>query len=475
MLSCIVGLVSQRVTIGLLPDDVLLVIFYQVYILSDRYPWRWRELIHVCRRWRRVVFVSPLRLELQLSCTAKTPVRRLLDIWPVFPLVVDFYRTQWQSEDQFDNLIAALERCDRIREIAIYIPRDSSWEHITTVMQEPFPALRSLQFECEAAFPLPDTFLNGSAPCLQQLFFQNVSFPSLPKLLSSATGLTSLKLWGIPNTGYISPEEMASCLSTLKKLEYLTIEFQSPTPLPQRRNRSSPPPTRFVLPALTELVFKGGSEYLEVLVTRIDAPLLSYFKIKFFHQLVFDIPQVIRFFGHLESFTDRPSSLTLRFHPPYDASIFFLSDYPARHRLWRFKCKRLDWQVFSVAQICSQILPFRSSVESLIIVNVLIPHSDPLPRIQQDEIDPTLWLQLFRPFTSVQCLKINATLEPFIAAALQGLTGESAAEVFPSLHSLSIAGNLKMPDETAQQGIQSFVTARQHSSRPVAVSRRKFD
>jgi hypothetical protein len=65
------------------------------------------------------------------------------------------------------------------------------------------------------------------------------------------------------------------------------------------------------------------------------------------------------------------------------------------------------------------------------------------------------------------------TLEPFIAAALQVLTEESAAEVFPSLHSLSIVG--KTSDETVQQGTQSFIAARQHSSHPVAISRREVN
>jgi hypothetical protein len=36
-----------------------------------------------------------------------------------------------------------------------------------------------------------------------------------------------------------------------------------------------------------------------------------------YHGLVFDMPQTIRFFGHLK--WPRPSSLALNFHPPYDA------------------------------------------------------------------------------------------------------------------------------------------------------------
>jgi hypothetical protein len=214
------------------------------------------------------------------------------------------------------------------------------------------------------------------------------------------------------------------------------------------------------------------SEYLEVLAARIDAPLLKFdhFKIVFFKQLVFNTPQTIRLFGHLDSF--RTSDLTLRFHHSpyhYSEAVFFPSDMVPRplasigqSSSWHITCKDLDEQVSSLAQICSQILSFRSSVESLVI------ESNSLPGI---EIDNTLWLQLFHSFPLVQSLEIPVSLELSIAAALQGFTGESAVEVFPSLHSLSIVG--RMSDEAAPQGIQPFLTARQHCGRPITISRRR--
>jgi hypothetical protein len=145
--------------------------------------------------------------------------------------------------------------------------------------------------------------LNGSAPRLQHLSLWKFSFPSLPRFLLSATDLTSLHFWDIPNSGYILPD---TCLSALPKHMSLFIEFESPTP------QVSPPPTRFVLPALEVIWFKGASEYLEHLVTRIDTPLLRSFRIDFFHQIVFDIPQTIQFFDRLELFrfiTPPPTSI----------------------------------------------------------------------------------------------------------------------------------------------------------------------
>jgi hypothetical protein len=479
--------VIQRVTIGSLPDNVLVEIFdfYQVPIKNDshEFPWNWEKLVHVCQRWRYLIFQSPIRLNLQLFCTEKSPVMNLLDVWPAFPLAIkadynnlDLLWPKSESDhldserDKFlDNLMAALGRCDRVRQIDIANLPGFLSEEIVTAMQVPFPALRSLSLQSDqvSIFPLPDTFLNGSAPCLRDLTLEGISYPSLPRLLSSTTDLTSLLLVGFPNSasGYIPPEIMATCLSALPKLETFVISFVSPPPRPQQRIW---PPTWFVLPALTVLDFRGPSEYLELLAARIDAPLLNEFQINFFHQPVFDIPQTIRFFGHLDSF--RPSCLTLVFSLFLSASISFPSEsryfpYPSS---WKITCpwQSLDQQVISVAQICSQILPFRSSVKSL-----NIEFYSPIDILPVEETDPTLWSQLFDSFPSVQRLEISSMLELSVAAALQGLTGESSGEAFPSLCNLFIVGDMSDRDETAQQRIQSFVAARQQDGRPIAVFR----
>jgi F-box-like len=142
-------MVLRRVTIGSLPDDVLLEIFYAYgksagdgYYGSQDWHECWPRLVHVCRRWRFVIFASPQRLELYLICTPTRPVRKMLDIWPAFPLLVHFYNyMEMPNEDHFDNLIAALERRDRIHQISLDPLPGFLWERITTVAQEPFPAL----------------------------------------------------------------------------------------------------------------------------------------------------------------------------------------------------------------------------------------------------------------------------------------------------------------------------------------------
>ncbi len=127
--------------------------------------------------------------------------------------------------------------------------------------------------------------MRGSAPRLQYLRLERVPIPGLPKLLLSATDLVHLSLCRIPHSGYISPEAMVTCLSTLPRLERLYLKFESPRSRPNREGRRPPPPTRSVLPALIMVHFTGVSKYLEDLVARIDSPLLDCLEIKLFHQL----------------------------------------------------------------------------------------------------------------------------------------------------------------------------------------------
>jgi hypothetical protein len=100
---------------------------------------------------------------------------------------------------------------------------------------------------------------------------------SIPGIAETTFVLHSLRLQDIPHPGYISPQAMVTCLSTLTRLETLYLEFRSPRSHlnPDRKIRSLPPPKRSVLPVLMYFRFKGVSGYLEDLVTCIDIPKLK--------------------------------------------------------------------------------------------------------------------------------------------------------------------------------------------------------
>ena len=171
----------------MLPDIVLLDIFdFYMAHASDRPIYdreMWITLVHVCRKWREIVFESPRRLNLRLLFTLRKSVRKMLDTWP--PLLIDivFGVGIW--------ILAALEHGDRIRQIELYGPSRLDMERALAAMRKPFPELIYLSlnlFDGEPMFIRPiirDSFLGGSAPRLQSLELNGISFslPALKKLL----------------------------------------------------------------------------------------------------------------------------------------------------------------------------------------------------------------------------------------------------------------------------------------------------
>jgi hypothetical protein len=262
------------VSIDVLPDDVLLEIFY-FYVGEAQRIQAWESLVHVCSRWRSVVFGSPNHLDLGLVCTAKTPARDRLDVWPELPLHI-----QGDDFEGIDNIIAVVERRNRVRVIDLTWVSSLHLENLLAAMQDPFPELTDLVLWSNGEVALPDSFLGGSAPRLRFLWLDHAPFPGLQKLLLSATHIAILRLEDIPHSGYISPEAMATALSTLTHLDSLILGFQSPFSRPDPASQPPPSPTRIVLSALTYFEFKGDSEYVDDLMAYIDAPRLNELRLR---------------------------------------------------------------------------------------------------------------------------------------------------------------------------------------------------
>ena len=370
---------TGSVTISMLPDDVLLHIFlfYRVIHLDSQEvvhrlslpSWRWYSLVHVCRKWRFVIFSSPNFLDLRLVCDPWTQ-RELTSIWPPLPIIIrDMFN--WPLREDY-NIEAAIVHPNRVCEINLHYATSSQLQRLVSAAQEQFPTLIHLmlgfdRYDSGPAPVLPDGFLGGSAPCLQSLALNHIPFPTLPKLLSSTTDLVHLKLWDIPHSGYISPEALVVGLSTLTRLEKLSIGLKYPLSRPDRENLRPPPLTRTVLPGLTRFEFKGVSEYLENLAARIDAPLLNSIYIVFFHQLIFDIPLLAQFMRR-----------TARSYSIYEAHVDFVyqgvqvESLPPTQAFdeksgLRIACRQSDWQLSSVAQVSTSFFPSIYMVEHLYI------------------------------------------------------------------------------------------------------------
>jgi hypothetical protein len=195
------------ISVDTLPDDVLLAIFHH-YVNDDTQRLiergkAWQSLVHVCRRWRSLIFGSPRHLNLQLVCTERTPVKDALDIWPSLPLIIQSY-SAFQI-GSVDNVVAVLERSDRVCQIHLANLQSSDLEIIFAAMQQPFPELTDLSLHprCGAVPAVPDSFLGGSALRLRNLRLHGIPFPGLPKPLLSATDLVGLTLRDILHSGYI--------------------------------------------------------------------------------------------------------------------------------------------------------------------------------------------------------------------------------------------------------------------------------
>ena len=413
----------------MLPDDVLLEIFDVFGAMEDDEDESlkmeaWQALVHVCRRWRSVVFGSPRRLELKLVCATNTPARDTLDVWPALPLVI-----QGKTKGE-DNIIALLECGDRINQIRL---SGSNWEDILEAMEVPFPELTFLWLQhydiMKPVIPLSDSFLGGSAPRLRDFSLINIPFPGLPKLLSSATHLTTLYLSGIPHSGYISPEAMVACLSLLTSLGELSLEFESPRSRPDREGRRPPPSTRTVLPALTRFWFTGVCEYLENFVARVDAPRLNSFETTFFNDIVFDTPQFTQFISRppmMEAFDK--ATVDLWGHGAYIELSSNTSD--GRRLEVGISSEMLNWQVSFLKQVCTSSLPPLSVLDDLYITN---------DRSLGDDIDNSSLLELLHPFTTVKNLYLSEAIAPHIFPALQELAVGRVTDVLPNLQNIFVA------------------------------------
>jgi hypothetical protein len=347
----------------------------------------------------------------------------------------------------------------------------SELRNLFQVMQEPFPALTHIdiqyreldeyEFGLHGPIPaIPDGFLGGSAPKLQSLKLASIPFPALPKLLLSTTGLVYLRLSHIPESGNISPKELVTGLAASPKLKSFIMEFQPPHFLPDQGR-----PTRAVLPSLTHFQFQGKSEYLEVLLAAIDAPLLDTICITFSDESTFDIPQFARFMRR-----------TTRFQALNEAHVEFgyydtvVKSLPLTENFDRFDeienagliitCRGIDWSLSGLARVFTSLFPSIYIVEHLYIYRCGLSLSPDIEDIQ--------WLEIFRPLTAVKKLYICEKFTQCIAPALKQLVGERATDVLPALESLFLEG--LQPSDPAQEAIGEFVAARQLLGHSVAVS-----
>jgi hypothetical protein len=451
----------------MLPDELLLEIF-DFYVCGAGDKEKWMTLVHVCRRWRYIVFASPHRLALRLVCTDTTPVREMLHIWPAFPITVrisDLYK------DIPEDVVATLEHNDRVYGIyADRIPGAEFEELISMMMQDPFPALTHLYLEAylkryDTTPIIPDSFLGGSAPLLRSLNLISCEYPALPKLLLSATGLVSLSLFS--DRWYISPQMLVGCLTSLTKLEKLQIEFlywrpeSCPQPHPPPLAQRTDP---LVLPMLATLAFEGETEYFDQLFARIDAPQLEDIRIQISNPSIFDLSRVFLLTSLKETFEELD-----QVYMGIETDILVNITFSSRSRtaggemlmiLMKPRNYGLNWKLWKLKHDRRR----RPTPPS--------PADFELPHICEgghtfQDVGNDRWLDLFRPLSALRNLYLSERFAICVAPALRELVGKGVTEVLPTLQNLFIRNF--QSSKLVKEAIGEFVAARELSGHPVIV------
>ena len=369
------------------------------------------------------------------------------------------------SQDE-NNVIAALKHPDRICELNIPMTK-SLLAKSALLLQASFPTLETLRLGSQDASKpliLPICFLGSDTPRMRDIHLTSTAFSALPLLIQSARDLVSLQLDDVPNSGYFSPEALAAGLSATTQLKHLKLYFHPPSHRPEQRRTPSATKSLSILPALTEIHFRGNSDYLEDLLARIDAPAVEQVDINFLELNTFDTPQLTQFIGrtktlsspHHTSFRLAEDDITIihdfRLTPPSSAS--------GTIRL-QISCDDVDRQMSILVNVGRQFSRFLSSVETLDANGSPMLFSLRDPR----ETDSAKWLELLRHFRGVRKFEVAGALVPNIASTLEQVTGNMARGILPLLRDL----HLDEPQSSMSSSIDPFVTARQLSSHPVTV------
>ena len=368
------------------------------------------------------------------------------------------------SQDE-NNIIAALKHPDRICELNVPVTK-TILAKSALLLQASFPTLECIRLGSQDAsrpLILPIGFLGGDTPRMREIHLTSTAFSALPLLIQSTRELVSLQLDDVPNSGYFSPEALAFGLSSTTQLKHLKLYFHPPSPRPDQRRTPSPPKTRFILPALIEIHFRGNSDYFEDLVARIDAPAVEQVEMNFLELNTFDTPQ-------LTQFINRTKTLRSPYHTSFrlsedDITIthdFRLASSSTSGTIrMQISCDDVDRQMSILVHVGRQFSRLLSSVETLDANGSPMLFSLRDPR----ETDSAKWLELLRHFRAVRKFEVAGALVPNIISTIEQVTGNMARGILPLLRDL----HLDIPQLSMSPSIEPFVAARRLSSHPVTV------
>jgi hypothetical protein len=254
---------------------------------------------------------------------------------------------------------------------------------------------------------------------------------------------------------------MVTGLSALTRLESLSLTFRTSDWFPEIPIRITPPHSRALLPALTDLHFQGFPAYMDDLVAQIDTPSLEETEIRLFHREVLQVSELAKFVRRADklSLVDR-AEVTFRWDhiyfslPPKESTV-------RKALILEVACSESDLRLSYLAQFCASCLPTLSPFKDL---HIIAPYDQSWEEVI-DNPDPQ-WLDLLCLFNSVKDLHLSYRAAFRVSKILRGLPAERAAEVLPALKNIFIATLSLRPDDPVVEAISEFADARGH---PVSV------
>ena len=397
----------------------------------------WYNLVHVCQRWRTLIFASASYLRICHVCTHGTQVGRMLTYSPILPLVVDYAdetrRGGWAEEDAPGLWNALLpERRGRVRRIRLLVHESPHWDFFWALLDGTFPALECLIVKLRErrhptpSFKLPHRF---RAPRLRHLVFTRFDFPLATPILDTSVHLVTLSLNLVV---FCLPNDLLERLSSLPRLEILNIASTSPIsddfgmPWGQGSQWSTPLNTHATLSNLHLFRFEGHGLYLKALLPGMTAPLLGGLQIAFLNQMTPSVSCQLSCGTTAENHNFSIGSAWFRFHQRGVSVCVCPSD---EGRAYVFSlhafCRGLTSQLSFVSQLFDGLSPLLASVVDL---SLDCSGRTCLSEQHHDTENKRMhWRNLLRSFRNVEILRVHGELSQDISRAL--LLGSEAEPV----------------------------------------------
>lgn len=327
----------------------------------------------------------------------------------------------------------ALEQANRV--ISICLTVTTSLLQKLSAIERPFSELQTLDLLSRdgESLTLPNNFRWG--PRLRRLHSTGIAFPSLLQLLHHSINLIDLRLHDDLDPLYFSPEPLTNALSGMTQLRSLSLHFLSTTYCASPLLYEG----RVVLPALTCLEFRGNAEYLENLVTRIDAPRLEDIEITFFDHPILSVSMLSKFISRIEMHkSHRQAHIIFLEHA---ISISLVQQGSPTHLTLRLICQLLDKQILSLTRFCLSFYSVIVNVGELRISALRrLERRDDRFRSQASQQCLQQWLELLGTFTGVKALHLKGIIaDDFISIMHILQLGErQRRNALPALHKLCI-------------------------------------